>query len=93
MLPERPGLEQAGTPWGSGCTFVDYDRDGHLDLFVGHYLEFDLGGRAQARRKQQLQLEGHPGELRAARPAARFAGALSQQRRRNIHECQLRDRE
>jgi hypothetical protein len=27
--------------WGSGCTWVDYDLDGNLDLFVSHYLEFD----------------------------------------------------
>jgi enediyne biosynthesis protein E4 len=38
----RAGLQQAGTPWGSGCTFVDYNRDGHLDLFVAHYLQFDF---------------------------------------------------
>ncbi len=35
------GLLQAETNWGSGCTFVDYDRDGHLDLVVANYLEFD----------------------------------------------------
>ena len=28
--------------WGAGCTFVDYNRDGHLDLFVSNYLQFDL---------------------------------------------------
>jgi len=27
--------------WGAGCTFIDYNRDGFLDLFVSTYLEFD----------------------------------------------------
>jgi hypothetical protein len=30
------------TRWGAGCAFVDYDRDGRLDLFVAHYIDLDL---------------------------------------------------
>jgi len=28
--------------WSTGCAFVDYDRDGRLDLFVAGYVDFDL---------------------------------------------------
>ncbi|MEJ7709683.1 MAG: VCBS repeat-containing protein [Pyrinomonadaceae bacterium] len=41
-LTSKAGLSTTGTRWGSGCTFVDYDRDGFLDLFVANYLKFDL---------------------------------------------------
>jgi hypothetical protein len=27
--------------WSTGCAFVDYDRDGWLDLFVANYIDFD----------------------------------------------------
>ena len=43
-VTERAGLIQPGpkTRWNTGCTWVDYDRDGHLDLFVANYVDFDL---------------------------------------------------
>ena len=31
-----------GKAWGTGCAFVDYNRDGRLDLIVANYVDFDL---------------------------------------------------
>jgi hypothetical protein len=43
-VTQKAGLLQPGPKirWNSGCTFVDYNRDGHLDLFVANYVDFDL---------------------------------------------------
>jgi len=41
-VTRRAGLWQDAVRYGSGCTWVDYDRDGHLDLFVANYLSTTL---------------------------------------------------
>jgi enediyne biosynthesis protein E4 len=40
-VTRKAGLYQPAVRWGAGCTFLDYDRDSHLDLFICNYLRLD----------------------------------------------------
>jgi hypothetical protein len=40
-VSRKAGLYNEQVRWGAGCTFLDYDRDGYLDLFVCNYIKLD----------------------------------------------------
>src|SRR5216684_2327465 len=41
-VAEKAGVAGTGKAWSTGCAWVDYDRDGHLDLMIANYVDFDL---------------------------------------------------
>jgi hypothetical protein len=57
---ESRGLQQTTRRWSTGCSFVDYDRDGHLDLFVAHYVDFDPVKTPRAGASAQCIWKGIP---------------------------------
>jgi len=59
-VTKEAGLLHAGNRWGTGCTWVDYDRDGHLDLFVSHYLVFDFDKIPPAGKSPNCDFKGVP---------------------------------
>ncbi|HWO38359.1 MAG TPA: CRTAC1 family protein, partial [Candidatus Acidoferrum sp.] len=41
-VTKAAGLLNDQLRWGAGCSFLDYNRDGHLDLFVSNYVRFSF---------------------------------------------------
>lgn len=37
----QAGVAGSGKSWGTGCAFIDYNRDGKLDLMVANYVDFN----------------------------------------------------
>ena len=54
------GVEGDGKTWSSGCTFLDYDRDGHLDLLVTSYQAFNLASTPPPGKSSNCEWKGMP---------------------------------
>lgn len=46
--------------WNTGCCFLDYDRDGWLDLFVANYIQFNPDQDPGSGKSVYCQLNGYP---------------------------------
>jgi len=54
------GLERPGSRWSTGCAFIDYDRDGWLDLVVANYIDFDAQQTPRPRERSGCNWKGIP---------------------------------
>ncbi len=57
-VTKEAGLIDPQARFGAGCAFVDYDRDGRLDLFVSNYLTFDINSVPRAGQSKSCNVEG-----------------------------------
>lgn len=56
----QAGVQGTGKAWGSGCAFVDYDRDGKLDLVVATYVDFDVATAPKPGERADCLWKGVP---------------------------------
>jgi hypothetical protein len=59
-VTKEAGLLTGDTRWATGCTWLDYDRDGRLDLFVAHYVAFDFDTVPPAGKNPDYNYRGVP---------------------------------
>ena len=54
------GLLSPKPRWSTGCAFIDFNRDGFLDLVVVHYIDFDPAHTPHPGETSQCQWKGRP---------------------------------
>ncbi len=59
-VTDAAGVGGSGKSWGTGCAFVDYDRDGLLDLIVANYVEYDQAASWQPGSRPSCMWKGAP---------------------------------
>ena len=56
----KAGVAGPEKEWSTGCTFLDYDRDGRLDLFVTSYQQFDPAKTPPPGKASNCEWKGMP---------------------------------
>jgi enediyne biosynthesis protein E4 len=59
-VTEKAGLKTDHDQWSTGCSFVDYDRDGKADLFVVRYVDFSYDSVPKPGEGEYCILKGVP---------------------------------
>src|SRR5262245_15129332 len=59
-VTEKAGLKRKTTRWSTGCSFLDYDKDGDLDLFIAGYVDFDFKNTPAKGSNQYCLWKGIP---------------------------------
>ena len=83
-VAEGSGVSGTGKAWGTGCAFVDYDRDGILDLDGRELCGLRCFHGPRAWRKSLMRMERRASDVRPARTARIEKYPLSQPGRRKI---------
>jgi len=58
-VSEKAGVAE-NKAWSTGCAFVDYDRDGKLDLMVANYVDYDSATAFAPGEKASCMWKGVP---------------------------------
>jgi enediyne biosynthesis protein E4 len=59
-VAQKAAVAGSGKLWGTGCAFLDYNRDGYLDLVVANYVDFDQATAAKPGERSSCVWKGVP---------------------------------